>query len=131
MGSINHSQAAKPDTAYLKKLIDSSLLADWAIRIEYQSNKSDTTSWQLWDKAHYAICSAQPVLEALLACYMQHPRSSIRINAEKFRPQSRMIYTVYNPQYLPADTVSNTQSYSGQSPREHTEIPAQIRLVNR
>jgi ribulose bisphosphate carboxylase small subunit len=131
VGSINHSQAIRPDTAYLKKIIDSSLLADWAIRIEYQSDETATTSWELWDKAYFAIRSAKPVLEALLACYTKHPRSTIRISAEKFRPQTRLIYTVYNPQYLPAAIDSNTQSYPGQTIREHGQGSDQIRLIDR
>jgi ribulose bisphosphate carboxylase small subunit len=128
VGSINHSQAIRPDTAYLKKIIESSLLAEWAIRIEYQSGESETKCWQLWDETYFAIRSARPVIEALLDCYTKNPKSIIRLCAEKFRPQSRMLYTVYNPTYLPADTVTRAQTYSKQSPREHDQPPAQIRI---
>ena len=121
MGSINHSQAIRPDTAYLKKVIESSLLADWAICIEYQSDESETDGWQIWDKAHFAIRSATPVLDALLACCAKYPRCTIRICAEKFRPQTRLLYTVYNPQYLPAETAIKPQTTSRQSPREHEQ----------
>ena len=129
MGSINHSQAIRPDTAYLKKIIESSLLAEWAISIEYQSGESEAPCWQLWDKAYFAIRSAKPVLEALLDCYTKHPRSTIRLCAEKFRPQTRMLYTVFNPQYLPAETDSKPQTYSRQSLREHDQSSAQIRII--
>jgi ribulose bisphosphate carboxylase small subunit len=128
VGSINHSQAIRPDTAFLKKIIESSLLADWAISIEYQSSESEANCWQLWDKAYFAIRSAKPVLEALLDCYTKHPRSTIRICAEKFRPQTRMLYTVYNPQYLPAETASKPQTSPRQSPREHNQASVQISL---
>jgi ribulose bisphosphate carboxylase small subunit len=128
VGSINHSTAIRPDTTYLKKIIESSLLADWAISIEYQSGESETTCWQIWDKTYFAIRSAKPVLEALLDCYTKHPRGTIRLCAEKFRPQTRLLYTVYNPQYLPADTVSRPQTYPEQSPREHEQPAAQIRI---
>lgn len=130
MGSINHSQAIRPDTAYLKKIIESSLLADWAIRIEYQSDESETTCWQLWDKACFAIRSAKPVLEALLACCAKHPKSTIRMSAEKFRPQTRLIYTVYNPQYLPAEIESNTQTSPGQSSRERDPVSTQVNFTS-
>ena len=125
MGSINHTQAIKPDTAYLKKIIESSLLADWAISIEYHGGESEATCWQIWDKVHFALRSSKPVLEALLACYTKHPRSTIRICAEKFRPQTRMLYTVYNPQYLPAEMGTQPQISPKQSPREHEQSPLQ------
>ena len=128
MGSINHSQAIRPDTAYLKKIIESSLLADWAISIEYQCGDPEGPSWQLWDKVYFAIHSANPVLEALLACYTKHPRSTIRICAEKFRPQTLLLYTVYNPQYLPAETDAKPQTSPRQSPREQDPSSIQTRL---
>jgi len=117
VGSINHSQAIRPDTAYLRKIIESSLLADWAISIEYQSNEAGISGWQRWDKAFFAIRSAKPVLEAL-----------IRISAEKFRPHTRMIYTVYNPRYLPAETEAEAHTSTRQSAREHDQTPAQNRM---
>ena len=128
MGSINHSQAIRPDTAYLKKIIESSLLADWAICIEYQSDEPETNGWQIWDKAYFALRSAKPVLEALLDCCTKHPKSPIRICAEKFHPQTRLLYTVYNPQYLPTETLSKPQTSTGQSHREHDQSSVQTRL---
>jgi ribulose bisphosphate carboxylase small subunit len=129
VGSINHSQAIRPDTAYLKKIIETSLLADWAISIEYQSGETEATCWQLWDKAYFAIRSAKSVLEALLDCHSKHPGSTIRLRAEKFRPQTRMLYTVYNPQYLPAETDSKPQTYSRPSPRKQDHSSAQIKMI--
>ena len=129
MGSINHSQAIRPDTAYLKKIIESSLLADWVICIEYQSDEPEANDWQIWDKVYFAIRSAKPVLDALLDCCTKHPTSTIRISAEKFRPQTRLLYTVYNPQYLPAETLSKPQTSTRQSHREHDPSSAQTRLM--
>ena len=128
MGSINYSQAIRPDKAYLKKIIESSLLADWAIRIEYQGDESSSNNWQLWGKAFFAIKSAEAVLTALMDCYAKHPASSIRLNAEKFRPQSRVLYTVYNPEYLPAETKTNTQTSIKQFSNE--QVPLRIGLNN-
>jgi ribulose bisphosphate carboxylase small subunit len=122
LGSINHAQAIKPDTAYLKKMIESSLLADWVIRIEYQGDESEDSCWALWDQAYFAIRSANPVVEALLACYTKHPSCTIRIYAEKIRPQTRLLFTVYNPQYLPAeaDAKAKAQTAAIKAPQEHT-----------
>ena len=116
MGSINYSQAIRPDTAHLKKIIESSLLADWAIRIEYDCGESHATDWRIWDKTCFAITSAKPVLDALLDCYTRHPKSTIRINAERFCTQTRLLYTVYNPQYLTAETGLRTETATRQSP---------------
>lgn len=129
MGSINYSQAIRPDTAYLRKIIESSLLADWAISIEFQSGDSETSCWLLWGKAFFAIRSAKPVLEELLNCYIRHPNSTIRISAEKFRPQTRMLYTVYNPQYLPVKSDTKPKAFPKQSPWEQGQLPSQIRLI--
>ena len=109
MGSINYSQAIRPDTAHIKKIIETSLLADWAIRIEYECGESHVTDWRLWGEPCFAITSAKPVLDALLDCYTRHPRSTIRIHAEKFSPETRLLYTVYNPQYLPAEAQPRTR----------------------
>ena len=113
MGSVDYSKAIRPDTAYIKKIIENSLLADWSIRIEHHTGGIDTDGWQLWTKAFFAVRSAEAVLESLLDCYTRHPRSSIRIHAERFRPQCRVLYTVYNPAYLPADTDLALQPATG------------------
>ncbi|WP_455199535.1 ribulose bisphosphate carboxylase small subunit [Kaarinaea lacus] len=100
MGTIHYSQAIKPDTAYLRKIIENSLLCDWAIRIEYHGEETGVHCWQLWDKTFFAIKSAKDVVLAISNCYKAQPRSTIRIVAEKFRPQTRMLFTVYDPSYL-------------------------------
>lgn len=127
MGSINHLQAIRPDTAYLKKIIENSLLADWAISIEYQS--SEAFGWQLWNTAYFAIRSAKPVLEALLDCYTKYPTSTIRICAEKFHPQTRLLYTAYNPQYQPAETIPKPESHHSQSSLEYSRASDHTRIV--
>ena len=128
MGSINYSQAIRPDKAYLKKLIENSLLADWAIRIEYQGGTSNASSWQIWDKTFFAIRSAEAVLIAILDCYAKHPKSTIRIKAEKFLPQSMMMYTVYNPEYLPAETDLAPHRATRQRPGDNEQSTLQIEL---
>lgn len=117
MGSINYLQAIRPDTAYLRKIIENSLLADWAIRIEYHGGETANDCWQTWGKPFFALTSAEAVLAALVGCYSKYPDRTIRINAEKFRPQSHILYTVYDPQWLPADTGPKPQTTSRQIPR--------------
>lgn len=128
MGSINYLQAIKPDTAYIKKVIEASLLTDWAIRVEYQSGESETGSWQLWDKLFFAVRSAEAVLGALLDCYTEYPKNTIRLNAEKFSPQSRLLFIVYNPQHLPSEINTNPHTSIRQFPTEYDSSSLQVRL---
>lgn len=109
MGTINYLQAIKPDTAYIKKIIENSLLSDWAIRIEFQEVGSELVSWQLWGNPFFALRSANTVLESLMECYSKNPKCTIRINAEKFYPQSQLLFTVYNPSHAPAEFDYKTQ----------------------
>lgn len=109
MGTINYLQAIKPDTAYIKKIINASLLFDWAINIEYQEAGSGSARWSRWDDTFFALRSAGSVIESLMNCYKSNPECTIRINAEKFRPQSRLLYTAYNPAYAASETEVKAQ----------------------
>ena len=103
MGAADYLQAIKPDMAKLRKIIDNGLLFDWIIRIEYSGGISNRENWLQWKQAHFAIRSAESVLVELKRCYEKHPDCLIRIHAEKLRPQTRMVYTAYNPHYVAAD----------------------------
>lgn len=129
MGTLYYSQAIKPDTAYLKKIIESSLLCDWAIRVEYYCEEKRINCWQLWDKTYFAIRSARDVLRAISNCYKSHPRSTIRLHAEKFHPQTRMLFTVYNPQYLPAETEVRKQSSRQPYSDKHDQPRSPVRIT--
>lgn len=107
MGSVNHFQAIKPDTAKLRKLIENSLLSDWAIRIEFEDGKSE--DWQQWENSFFALNSAEPVIAAIKECYQDNPYHAIRISAEKFRPQTSMLYTVYEPHRLQDEAIFESQ----------------------
>jgi len=109
MGSKNYFQAIRPDVGQIRKLIDNGLLFDWAIRIEFVNGNSETTTWQQWENSFFALHSAEPVLVALMDCYTRNPRCLIRLNAEKFSTQTRMLYTAYNPMILPAPAVQKSR----------------------
>jgi ribulose bisphosphate carboxylase small subunit len=100
MGSSSYQQAIKPDTGKIKKLVESSLLFDWIIRIEFDRGESEHIRWEQWDQSFFALRTAESVIAALKSCYTKNPHCTIRINAEKLRPQTRMFFTAYNPQYL-------------------------------
>jgi ribulose bisphosphate carboxylase small subunit len=106
MGAADYLQAIRPDTAKLRKIIENSLLFDWIIRIEYSDITSDCQDWRQSGNTQFAIRSAEPVLVALKRCHETHPDCVIRINAEKVRPQTNMLYTAYNPRYVTTDHIS-------------------------
>jgi len=103
MGSLSYAQAIKPDAGKLRKLIESSLQFDWIIRVEYASGNTGSVCWQQWDQAFFAIRTADAVLLAVTDCYKNNPASTIRLSAEKVRPQTHLLYTVYQPRSLAAD----------------------------
>lgn len=123
MGTIHYSRAKRPDTGYIKKIIENSFLCEWAIRIEYACGESET-GWRLWDTTFFAIRSGESVINALMECYTQHPNSAIRINAEKFRPQTRVLYTVYNPYYQASVAASTPQATTRQYVRDQQPVPS-------
>jgi ribulose bisphosphate carboxylase small subunit len=106
MGSSSYAQAIKPDTGKLRKLIENSMQFDWVIRVEYASGDSEAACWQQWDKTFFAVRTADAVLLAVTDCYKNNPASTIRICAEKVRPQTHMLYTVYQPRSLAADAIT-------------------------
>jgi ribulose bisphosphate carboxylase small subunit len=103
MGSLSYALAKKPDVAKLRKLIESSLRFDWIIRVEYVSDDYGSVCWQQWDKTFFAIRAADAVLLTVTDCYKNNPASTIRISAEKVRPQTHFLYTVYQPHSAAAD----------------------------
>jgi ribulose bisphosphate carboxylase small subunit len=130
VGTINYLQAIKPDTAYIKKIIENSLLSDWAIRIEYQELESELACWQLWDNTFFALRSANTVVESLMKCYTKNPKCTIRINAEKFSPQSNMLFTVYNPSFAPAETEYKPQVARTNLPHEQRVSTPRVNLIS-
>jgi ribulose bisphosphate carboxylase small subunit len=106
MGSVSHIQAIRPDTAHIKKIIENSLLFDWIIRIEYADNETEAAGWEQWCNTLFAVRSADSIIAAIKSCYTNKAGCAIRINAEKVRPQTRMLFTVYKPQRQTEDNLS-------------------------
>lgn len=80
----------------VQNFIDQSLLGDWIIRVEYSGrNAQGQTDWLQWGSTFFAITSPNDVMQAIDSCYAYLPEREIRIYAEKVRPQTRMVYSVY------------------------------------
>jgi ribulose bisphosphate carboxylase small subunit len=131
MGSISYLQAIKPDTGKIHKLIENGLLYDWIIRIEYASVESEHAQWYQWNETFFALSSADSVIAALKACYAKNLHCTIRINAEKVRPRSCMLYTVYAPQFLPAEAIMKPLTSRLKYPGEQDYTSAPARLITR
>lgn len=81
----------------LERLIQQSLRGDWIIRIEHIGREGNLRNrWQQWGKALFAVQSADPVLKAIYNCHAKYRSHSIRIHAEKVKPQSCFYYSVYS-----------------------------------
>lgn len=80
----------------IENFIAQSLLANWAIRVEYLDDQvHGQMNWRAWGKTLFAIASADAVLQAIDACHANYPDNEIRIYAENARPEIRMVYTVF------------------------------------
>ena len=130
MGTINYLQAIKPDTAYIRKIINAGLLFDWVIRIEYQEAAAECDGWQLWDQTFFALRSAEPVVESLMTCYTSNAEYTIRIKAEKIRPQTQFLLTVYTPGLMSSETQDRDDVVPNWSRRERDAATARSDLIS-
>ena len=84
-------------TDTVRQMINDSLLYDWVIRVEYvisDANRED--DWQQWKAPLFALKSPQAVLDAISACCTAHPYSPVRLNAEKLRPRTSVVYWIHH-----------------------------------
>lgn len=82
----------------VENLVQQSLRGDWIVRIQYGEQVSaDEHRWQQWKSPFFALQDASSLNEEILACRMCFPHQPIRLYAEKVRPESRFIYTIYTP----------------------------------
>jgi ribulose bisphosphate carboxylase small subunit len=109
----------------LEKLINQSLRGDWIIRVEHiGQDETPQSSWQQWEKALFAVKSSEPVMEAIYACRASNPSHSIRMYAEKVRPQTRFIYPVYDAPVNKPEEVQTVQQVSANAGASQSWGPA-------
>jgi ribulose bisphosphate carboxylase small subunit len=86
-------QAVKKDLSKIKNIIESSLMYDWAIKIEYAVNtKANNVTWSKWDKTFFAITDSSQVLEKIVECCTNNPECSMKLVCEHYCPDCRLIY---------------------------------------
>lgn len=95
----------------VEQLIGQNLCGDWILRIEHAACDTDPyLLWQPWGDPFFAVNSSVPVIAAIRSCRAKLPKHSIRLCAEKLRPQTRLIYWVHTPEDDVSDAVGRTQS---------------------
>ena len=101
----------------VQQVVAQHLCHDWVVRIEHADQAAvELNSWNQWDKAMFALRNVEPVIDAILSCRVNHPGHAIRLNAEKMRPQTRMIYWVYLPEFDALQQESRQPASNSTSP---------------
>jgi ribulose bisphosphate carboxylase small subunit len=82
----------KNDLGKIKNIIESSLMYDWAIKIEYAvATRADTVTWSKWD-TFFAISDSSQVLEKIMECCRNNPDCSMKLVCEHYTPAYKLIY---------------------------------------
>ena len=104
--NTEHPCSNTTDLEKLETLIENSFTHDWILGVEYTDEATPkTTSWKLYGEAMFAVRNAEPVMDSIAACREKYPGHHIRLNAEKLKPRTRMLYCVYRaPENLPETT---------------------------
>lgn len=86
----------------LEHLIRECLHTEWAIYIEYaEAHPQPYTNWKRWGEIFFAIKKSTQVLDSINACRSCFPGAYIRLYAEKFRPNTKLVYWVQSPDQFP------------------------------
>ena len=81
--------------AEVNKLVSKYLYGDCVVRIDHTPRVVDRhLRWQPWGQTFFAIRDAGPVIDAIVACRSSYPTHTIRVCAERLRPQSRLVFWV-------------------------------------
>ena len=92
---LTHLPGTHHRLAEVERLISNHLCGDWVVRVEHSARVTDyCDGWQQWGKAFFAPGGAAPVLGAISRCRARHPAHSIRLWAEKLRPQAQLVFLV-------------------------------------
>ena len=81
----------------VEQLVRRSLRGNWVIRVEY-ADTTQPADWQTWGKPLFAVRNSAALVDAILACRASHPMRAIRLNAERFHPDTRLIYWIHQAQ---------------------------------
>lgn len=81
--------------AELEQMVVEHLHGDWVVRIEHTPRVMDYhDGWKQWGKALFPVGDPARVIDAISGCRNRHPAHTIRLCAEKLRPQARLVLRV-------------------------------------
>lgn len=96
------------------QLIQHSLCGDWILRIEHTQNASSHhVVWQQWNTPFFAIANPEPVINSIEICRDTYPTHTIRLYAEKIRPEVRLVYWIHQPRYQTRAKILSLKDLSG------------------
>jgi ribulose-bisphosphate carboxylase small chain len=79
----------------VRQMISKYLCGDCVVRIEHTPRVVDRhVRWQPWGQTFFALKDATPVIDEIVACRASFPTHTIRLCAERLRPQSRLVFWV-------------------------------------
>lgn len=79
----------------IAKIIENNLRYDWIIRIEYTDKvECLNTIWHQWGKTFFKVKSIEEIMDNIITCHINNQLCSIRLYAEKTRPESKLYYSV-------------------------------------
>jgi len=91
----------------IAQIIDTQLKNDWIIRIEYTDEiEYLNTSWQQWGKAFFKIKATAEVMDNIFECHINNQLCSIRLQAEKIYPASKLYYSICHACHISKEMLS-------------------------
>lgn len=97
MPNSDYSQLSNKVINDVVLIVDNHLKDDWVIRIEYADEVEYlTTNWRQWGQSFYKVIDSTEVVDNIYACHIKNQFCSIRLHAEKFKPESNFYYTICN-----------------------------------
>lgn len=98
----------------IKQLVETTLLYDWVVRIEYSTDyTTNSAQWQQWGETKFAVRDSTTVLDAIKTCRYSNPGRGIRLFAEKMHPQTRLLFWIYPVVEPPAQASKQVNVITG------------------
>lgn len=86
-----------PHLEEVSALLRDHLQGDWIVRIEHLNPRDRLrTLWRTWGRTRYVRQGTEAVMDSILDCHLAHPQHSIRLCAERMRPETRLVYWIYD-----------------------------------
>lgn len=86
-----------PHLEEVSALLRDHLQGDWTVRIEHLNPRDRLrTLWRSWGRSQYVRHGTEALMDNILECHLAHPQHAIRLCAERLRPETRLVYWIYD-----------------------------------